>query len=269
VVAFTPRPLYFRRKSPQYPLDRRLGGPQSGLDDVEKRKFLTLPGLELRHLGHLARTQSLYRLRYPGSPINWLTYEIGNQISPWNKSHFSKLTVANPVNRNPKIYEIRRFITVFINVRYWFLSYARCIESLSHHFCLRSFLILSSKLMHRYSKCIFSLTSPKNILYIFLGSHMSVTCVSDFNISILSVAPRRKIEIVILQSLIFQSTFFVLRNKIRLMMCLGVRVSMCLYLYVYPLNNFWMTEPIFMNLGMYIIAPEPSSTAKFVNSSHQ
>jgi hypothetical protein len=39
-------------------------GPKAGLDDVEKRKFLTLPGLEL---GHPAHSQSLYRLRYPGS----------------------------------------------------------------------------------------------------------------------------------------------------------------------------------------------------------
>jgi hypothetical protein len=37
-----------------------------GLDDVEKRKFLTLPVLELRTLGRPARNQSLYRLRYPG-----------------------------------------------------------------------------------------------------------------------------------------------------------------------------------------------------------
>jgi hypothetical protein len=41
-------------------------GPRAGLDDVEKRKFLTLPGLELRPLGRPARSQSLYRLRYPG-----------------------------------------------------------------------------------------------------------------------------------------------------------------------------------------------------------
>jgi hypothetical protein len=38
-----------------------------GLDDVEKRKLLTLPELELRFLGRPARTQSLYRLRCPGS----------------------------------------------------------------------------------------------------------------------------------------------------------------------------------------------------------
>jgi hypothetical protein len=40
--------------------------PRAGLDYVEKRKFLTLPTLELRPLGRPARSQSLYRLRYPG-----------------------------------------------------------------------------------------------------------------------------------------------------------------------------------------------------------
>jgi hypothetical protein len=40
--------------------------PRVGLDDVEKRKFLSLSGLELRTLGRPARSQSLYRLRYPG-----------------------------------------------------------------------------------------------------------------------------------------------------------------------------------------------------------
>ena len=42
-------------------------GPRAGLDDVEKRKFLTLPGLELWPLGGPARSESLYRLHYPGS----------------------------------------------------------------------------------------------------------------------------------------------------------------------------------------------------------
>jgi hypothetical protein len=41
--------------------------PRSGLNDVEKRKFLTLSGLELRPLGRSVRSQSLYQLRYPGS----------------------------------------------------------------------------------------------------------------------------------------------------------------------------------------------------------
>jgi hypothetical protein len=37
-------------------------GPRAGLDEVEKGKFLNLPELELRPLGHPARNQSLYRL---------------------------------------------------------------------------------------------------------------------------------------------------------------------------------------------------------------
>jgi hypothetical protein len=36
--------------------------PRASLDDVEKRKFLTLPGLHLRPLGLPTRSQSLYRL---------------------------------------------------------------------------------------------------------------------------------------------------------------------------------------------------------------
>jgi hypothetical protein len=41
-------------------------GPNVGLDEVEERTFLNLPGLELRPLGRPARSQPLYRLRYPG-----------------------------------------------------------------------------------------------------------------------------------------------------------------------------------------------------------
>jgi hypothetical protein len=44
-------------------------GPRVDLNDV-KRKILTLPGLEFRPLGHPARSQSLYRLRYPDSAGN-------------------------------------------------------------------------------------------------------------------------------------------------------------------------------------------------------
>jgi hypothetical protein len=59
VVNFTLRPLYPRGG---YPLDRKLGGPRAGLDDVEKRKCLTPPGLELRLLCRPA-----IPLRYYGS----------------------------------------------------------------------------------------------------------------------------------------------------------------------------------------------------------
>jgi hypothetical protein len=40
--------------------------PRTGLDDVERRKFLLLPGLEFRPLDRPSSSQLLYRLRYPG-----------------------------------------------------------------------------------------------------------------------------------------------------------------------------------------------------------
>jgi hypothetical protein len=47
--------------------------PRAGLDALEKEKFFTLPGLELRSLGLSARSQSLYRLRYSGASFTWQT----------------------------------------------------------------------------------------------------------------------------------------------------------------------------------------------------
>jgi hypothetical protein len=36
-----------------------------------------------------------------------------------------------------------------------------------------------------------------------------------------------------------------------------------------PPINFWMPQPIFMKLGMYIMATEPISEAYFINPSHR
>jgi hypothetical protein len=46
-------------------------GPRAGLDAVEKRKFLSPSGFELRALGRAPLNQSLYRLHYAGIPW-WL-----------------------------------------------------------------------------------------------------------------------------------------------------------------------------------------------------
>jgi hypothetical protein len=56
--------------------------PRAGLDDMEKRKFLTLPGLELRLLSRPARSQSLYRLSYPGS-VKYILYFIRHYTDLW------------------------------------------------------------------------------------------------------------------------------------------------------------------------------------------
>jgi hypothetical protein len=63
--------------------------PRAGLDDVEKRKFLTLPRLELRSLGRPARNQSLYRLRYPASRATHV-YKIIFSILPLFKKNKSR-----------------------------------------------------------------------------------------------------------------------------------------------------------------------------------
>jgi hypothetical protein len=51
-------------------------GPRASLDNVEKRKFLTLPGLELGPLDCPARSQSLYRLRYSSSIMFGTEYKL-------------------------------------------------------------------------------------------------------------------------------------------------------------------------------------------------
>jgi hypothetical protein len=61
------------------PATHRIGGwmdPRAGLDDVEERTFLTLPGLELRPLGRPARCHSLYRMSYPDSINNMIPYSV-------------------------------------------------------------------------------------------------------------------------------------------------------------------------------------------------
>jgi hypothetical protein len=62
LVSFKPRPLT--------PCAYSLGGwvgPRTDLDDVESRKIISLPGIELRPLGIPAHSQSLYRLHNPGT----------------------------------------------------------------------------------------------------------------------------------------------------------------------------------------------------------
>jgi hypothetical protein len=66
VLSFTPRPLYDRKKSAGTHWIGGWVGPRTGLDYVEKRKILSVPGLRLRPLGVSSRSQSLYRLRCLG-----------------------------------------------------------------------------------------------------------------------------------------------------------------------------------------------------------
>jgi hypothetical protein len=65
-TSFTPLMLYPWGKSPP-PRTHRPGGgggARAGLDDMENRKPLILPGLEHRPFSSPARSQSPYRLSY-------------------------------------------------------------------------------------------------------------------------------------------------------------------------------------------------------------
>jgi hypothetical protein len=70
VVRFTHLPLYPQGKNPRYPLDRRLGGPQSWSGrGGEEKNSQPQSGLEPPNPDHPARCQSLYRLSHPGSSV--------------------------------------------------------------------------------------------------------------------------------------------------------------------------------------------------------
>jgi hypothetical protein len=62
-------------------------GLRAGLDDVEKRKFFILPGLELRSLCRPARSQSLYRLHYPGCVRKYK----GHVVTVWSVENRAEL----------------------------------------------------------------------------------------------------------------------------------------------------------------------------------
>jgi hypothetical protein len=54
-------------KEPPALIGQEAAWARAGLDDVQRRKTLTLSGLELRPLCRPARSQSLYRPRSSGS----------------------------------------------------------------------------------------------------------------------------------------------------------------------------------------------------------
>jgi hypothetical protein len=67
VVSFTPRPLYAQGKRPLYPLDRRLGGPESwSIRGGEENNSQPLPGLETPIIQPIAQRYTAELSRLPG-----------------------------------------------------------------------------------------------------------------------------------------------------------------------------------------------------------
>jgi hypothetical protein len=109
VLRFIPRPLYPQGKSPCTDWIGGWVGPRTGLDDVERRNILILPGLELWPFGRPARSQSLYRQRYP--PLTtWATntYVIFKFIIPHYKHPLAgnnNTEEGNHTHKNNKTYK--------------------------------------------------------------------------------------------------------------------------------------------------------------------
>jgi hypothetical protein len=82
-----PSALCPRGKDSQYPLDRRLGGPQSRSRHRGWRKnYFPLPGIEPRSPSRPVRNQTLYWLSYPGSYRAFINCQIKILIAPYLSS---------------------------------------------------------------------------------------------------------------------------------------------------------------------------------------
>jgi hypothetical protein len=81
VVSFTLRPLYPQGKSPWYPLDRRLGGPQSHFGcGGEDKNSQPPPGIEPTYPDRPALSQCYTARAITGLVKEWITYWYENNV---------------------------------------------------------------------------------------------------------------------------------------------------------------------------------------------
>jgi hypothetical protein len=109
-VSFTFRPLYPRKRTPG---THWIGlvNTRAGLDDVEKRKFLTLPGRELRLLDRPARSQLLYRLGYHGFRDVVVSIKLGMDKIESRYSNFKQ-----HVTQSPKKKFLKSRLSLFLSI---------------------------------------------------------------------------------------------------------------------------------------------------------
>jgi hypothetical protein len=69
---------------------------RAGLENLEERKFLTLPGFELRPLYRPARSMYIYRLHYPGSCLNFGRFKNSLQfVQTGSEAHPASYPIGN------------------------------------------------------------------------------------------------------------------------------------------------------------------------------
>jgi hypothetical protein len=106
-------------------------GPRASLDDIEKWKFLILPGLKLRPLGRPANCQSLQRLRYWSfsGKLCWRKmlpplYRIWEFNSALKKPHSSTMLLSTRLTAShSKRQYLRSHHRKIIKSRFWPVSH--------------------------------------------------------------------------------------------------------------------------------------------------
>jgi hypothetical protein len=87
VVSFTPWPLYPQGKSPWYPLDRRLGGPQRrSWHSSEEKNSQLLPGLEPPIFQSIAQRYTNELSRLPYEKVVYFTTCLAHPDKCWDNT---------------------------------------------------------------------------------------------------------------------------------------------------------------------------------------
>jgi hypothetical protein len=138
VVSFGPRPLYPRRKSPRYPSDKRLGGPQNRSGRCGGEKILHLPESSP---GHPARRYTDWAIPAPHLLYKWNNFVSFKfiilyyyAISGYNSNELCSVSALKSQSHfmtddqsiNPSWYRAPSGSHVRILITVWHLLFCRC-----------------------------------------------------------------------------------------------------------------------------------------------
>jgi hypothetical protein len=203
-------------------------GPRNCLDDMDKRKILPLPELELRFLGSRARSQSLYRLRYSGSCL-YLKYAYSSVQKLWETHCFwgtEPLLNSLPVTKEWQNYgsfpfrgQISEGITKFYKSRAFIYTKSKHNLKFFYKLCLEQYGIKTDVLDYILSCAEVHLTlvsyithdcyfGYSNFLECFLfpqkqrfGKWISVTACKEWNVPT-RLGPLRRLDDTVMSNLI-------------------------------------------------------------------